>query len=108
MADVVRERLKVAGEHVLDEAKLRAALEQAFDASKRYVCEHCRRTNRVPMPDFTAIEKILNQMYGPLAAPEQTVTHNVLVTAMSLDEKATQLAVWKARQAELTSGDEAA
>jgi len=110
LTDVVRERLKVAGEEVLDHAKLKAALELAFDAEKRITCEHCHRTNRVPMPDFTAIEKILNQMYGPLAAPEQTVNHNVNVLLMGVDERATYLEQLRQRRESLalTSGDEAA
>jgi hypothetical protein len=104
MADVVRERLKTAGEKVLDEDKLKAALELAFDSTKRYLCEHCNRPNRIPMPDFTQIEKILNQMYGPLAAPEQQVS--VDVTVMSLEQKLEHLARLEARQEvlQLTSG----
>jgi hypothetical protein len=110
VADVVRERLKVAGEETITTERLKDALELALDSSKRYMCEHCRRPNRVPMPDFSAIEKILNQMYGPLAAPEQVVNHNVLVTAMSLDEKARYLEELRVRRESLTvsSGDEAA
>jgi hypothetical protein len=109
VADVVRDRLKAAGEETITTQRLKEALELALDSSKRVMCEHCHRPNRVPMPDFTQIEKILNQMYGPLAAPEQVVNHNVLVTAMSLDEKATLLESYRARQAVLVSGgDEAA
>ena len=94
MTDGVLTNLKTAAEEEFTTAKWREILQNVGDVHRSVTCQHCHRTNRVPVPNIDAIVKLLDRAFGK---PAESKTVDVIHRrGAAVDElsQAELLAIW--------------
>lgn len=88
MADAALSNLKIAAEEEFTTDKWREILRNVGDVHRSVTCQHCHRTNRVPVPNIDAIVKLLDRAFGKPAESKtvEVIDHRKVTTIYELSE----------------------